>query len=65
MLFRSIPERVQTFEASKEKALFYARQAKQHERVERLSSDLRKKYAADWGIDENALAEYTQRIADL
>ncbi len=65
MVLERIPERVQTFEASKEKALFYARQAKQHERVERLSSDLRKKYAADWGIDENALAEYTQRIADL
>ena len=57
-----LPERVQTFEASREKAMFYARQAKQQERVERLTANLRNKYVAEWGINDEELARYTESV---
>lgn len=58
-----LPERVQTFEASREKAMFYARQAKQQERVERLTADLRNRHVGDWGINDEELARYTEAVA--
>ncbi len=58
-----LPERVQTYEASREKAMFYARQAKQQERVERLTADLRNKYVAEWGINDEELERYTESAA--
>ncbi|MBJ66674.1 MAG: hypothetical protein CME28_01525 [Gemmatimonadetes bacterium] len=57
-----LPERVQTFEASREKAMFYARQAKQQERVERLTANLRNKYVAEWGINDEELTRYTESV---
>ncbi len=60
MVLERLPERVQTFEASREKADFYARQAKQQQRVESLTSQLRSQYAGDWGINAEKLASYAQ-----
>jgi parvulin-like peptidyl-prolyl isomerase len=57
-----LPERVQTFEASREKAMFYARQAKQQERVEHLTAKLRNKYVAEWGINDDELTRYTESV---
>jgi parvulin-like peptidyl-prolyl isomerase len=58
-----LPERVQTYELSKEKANFYVRQAKQQERVVELNKELRRKYIDDWGINETALEKYTAEQA--
>jgi len=57
-----LPERVQTYELSKEKALFYARQIKQQERVVEFSRELRNKFIEGWGIDEDALLRYAQSV---
>ena len=62
-ILERLPERVQTFEASREKAMFYARQAKQQERVERLTADLRNRHVGDWGINDEELARYTEAVA--
>ncbi len=55
-----LPERVQTFELSKEKAVFYARQKKQQERVVQLNEELRRKYKDEWGIGEESIGRYTR-----
>ncbi len=57
-----LPERVQTYELSKEKAKFYARQTKQQQRVVELNKELRHKYIDIWGIDEANLRSYADSI---
>ncbi|MGY8823852.1 MAG: peptidylprolyl isomerase [Candidatus Latescibacterota bacterium] len=57
-----LPERVQTYELSKDKAVFYARQLKQQQRVVELNEEFRRKFKEDWGIDEAALLRYAQSV---
>jgi len=58
-----LPERVQTFEVGRDKAIFYARQAKQQQRVEELTAELRSRHVADWGINDDVLAEYAAAVS--
>ena len=62
-VLQRLPERVQTYELSKQKAHYFARQAKQQHQLKKLNIELRQKYYEKWAINEDALAEYAQALA--
>ena len=62
-VLQRLPERVQTFELSQQKAQYFARQKKQQDQLQQLNRDLRRKYYDKWGINEEALQAYAQALA--
>lgn len=62
-VLQRLPERVQTFELSQQKAQYFARQEKQQDQLQQLNRDLRRKYYDQWGINEEALQAYAQALA--
>ena len=62
-VLQRLPERVQTFELSQQKAQYFARQKKQQDQLQQLNRDLRRKYYDQWGINEEALQAYAQALA--
>ena len=62
-VLQHLPERVQTFELSQQKAQYFARQEKQQDQLQKLNRDLRRKYYNQWGINEEALQAYAQALA--
>ena len=57
-----LPERLKSFEESQRLASFYARQAKQRNRLRELNEELRRKYSDQWGISEVALKGYAEAL---
>jgi parvulin-like peptidyl-prolyl isomerase len=62
-VLQRLPERVQTFELSREKAQYFARQAKQQSQLRDLNLQLRRKYRDKWGINQEALTAYARALA--
>ena len=62
-VLQRLPERVQTFELSQQKAQYFARQEKQQDQLQQLNRDLRRKYYDKWGINEEALQAYAKALA--
>jgi peptidyl-prolyl cis-trans isomerase C len=61
-VLQRLPERVQTFELSKQRALFFARQEKQQARLGELNQQLRRKYRDRWGVNAQALQGYAEAL---